>query len=186
MNPYAVVWSFIAAIGAILSLMLLIQAIADLRALGTIQNGRRAIVRGRLASEAIRLVAQAAYLLIGLAAIGTEVRNPGVWIVLTAGSAALIINSLISLYVRQAIKASSSEPLTADELLIQASEKAALVLLEAKRKADDVLDVARRTASELDRVQLERTLNRSTDAAERTAENTARIADNTAPPDDGA
>lgn len=178
MNLYVLAWCVIAFVGVVLSALLLIESEFDRRALGGMQNGRRALVRGRIASESIRLVIHTAFLGIGVPALGT----PSVFsipvLVLILGNLGLIFNSFISMYVRREVEV-PVEPMTAEELVQQAEGAAREVLETAEKAATNLVSFARRTALDLDRAEMDRTLTRH--AAERTAANTKRIADNTEP-----
>lgn len=178
MNLYVLAWCLIAAVGAVLSALLLIESEFDRRALGSMQNGRRALVRGRIASESIRLVIHTAFLGIGLPALGSETRFSLTVLILILGNLGLIVNSFISMYVRRAVEV-PVEPMTAEELVEQADGAAREVLETAEKAAERLVTFARRTALDLDRAEMERTLTRH--AVERTAENTQRIAENTDP-----
>lgn len=98
-NGPAFIWTLVAGIGAIFSARLVTQWVEELRGLGTIQNGRRLLARGRLASEVIRLVVHSAFFLLGLLFIGVPGAFGPVVVVLIAGNFLLIVNSAISLYI---------------------------------------------------------------------------------------
>lgn len=183
MNLYVLAWCVIAAVGAVLSALLLLESEFDRRALGGMQNGRRALVRGRIASESIRLVIHTAFLAIGIPALGTPTVFSINVLILILGNFGLILNSFISMYVRREVEV-PVEPMTAEELVQQAEGAAREVLETAEKAATNLVNFARRTALDLDRAEMDRTLTDRTltrHAAERTAANTKRIAENTEP-----
>lgn len=172
MNPYALAWTLIALVGAMLSIYLLLEAVRDLRSLGELNNGRRKRVTARLASEAIRLLIHVPFAIIGFAALGTPTGALS-WtiVILIGGNVGLIANSLIAVYVQRLEPSSTS-----------VAEASARDLIEVARlAAEEILDVASRAAEQLKQAEMTESLERGADAAERTAVNTQRIAENTEP-----
>jgi hypothetical protein len=177
MNPYVAAWTLIATIGVLFSLILGIESILDLRALGDVKNGRRWHVRGRIASEAIRFIVHGAFLVLGVALISAPTGDPSpLVIVLLFGNVLLIVNSAIAFYIRRVTEARPPA-----QILAQAEQTAGDLLDTAKLAATDLVDLAAREADSLRRE--EPAVTRVADAAERTAVNTERIAENTEPRD---
>jgi hypothetical protein len=171
MNPYVLTWTLVSFTGIVLSLVLLIEASLDIRALEGIQNGRRLYARGRMLSEFIRLIMHSGFFLIGLASLFAPNNGLSVTVmVLIGGNILLIVNSGIAWYIRrQAIHQDHA----ASTLEAEAIQTALELRETADKAAERLLELATLTANiNSDRV---------TTAAERTAENTARIAENTDP-----
>jgi hypothetical protein len=171
MNPYVLVWTLVSAAGVVLSILLLLEASLDIRALEGIRNGRRLYARGRAISEAIRLIMHSGFFLIGLTVLFSPTRGPSlIVLVLIGGNILLIVNSIIAWYVRhEAIH----EDRAASDLETEAVATALALRETADKAAERLLELATLTANiHGDRV---------TEAAERTADNTARIAENTDP-----
>jgi hypothetical protein len=162
MNPYVLVWTLVSAAGVVLSILLLLEASLDIRALEGIRNGRRLYARGRAISEAIRLIMHSGFFLIGLTVLFSPTRGPSLIV--------LVVNSIIAWYVRhEAIH----EDRAASDLETEAVATALALRETADKAAERLLELATLTANiHGDRV---------TEAAERTADNTARIAENTDP-----
>ena len=173
MNPYVLTWTLVSAAGILLSGVLLIESVLDLAALKGIGNGRRVHVIGRIASEGIRLVIHCGFLYIGLKALDSPVSPGGpsqTVLVLITGNALLIIASLIAWVVR---RRGGPHGMTALELEAEAVETAIRLRETADRAALRLLELAAHTQRQTD--------TRVAVAAEETAENTSRIADNTDP-----
>lgn len=177
MNGPALAWTVTAAIGGLLSALLLVEATLDLRALGPLKNGRRVRVRGRLLSEGLRFAVHVGFFCIGVDALDNP-PSPLTWqvAVLIGGNVGLIANSLIALYL-QRLEVRRTDPVAAEVLVAEAEATATEILRTAQVAAEQLLLLAERTAAAQDRSELER----GADAAERTADNTDRIAANTEP-----
>jgi hypothetical protein len=171
MNPYVLVWTLVSAAGVVLSILLLIESALDIRALKGIGNGRRLYAQGRTVSEVIRLIIHGGFMLIGLGALFAPTSGPSVIVlVLIGGNVLLIVNSAIAWYVRH--KAITLDR-AASTLEAEAVATALALRETADKAAERLLELATLTANiHGDRV---------TEAAERTADNTARIAENTDP-----
>jgi hypothetical protein len=98
-----VAWTATACIGAALSAYLLVQALLDLQALGGVRNGRRWRVWGRILQEGIRLSIHVPFALLGFALLSQDIQprlSFTVWVLLW-GNLGLVVNSLVSVYVRR-------------------------------------------------------------------------------------
>jgi hypothetical protein len=175
MSGLVVAWTVINVLGVALSVYLAIEALIDLRALEGLSNGRRKRTWARLASECVRLVIHTGAIVLGVVAMLDLIEGWMVSSFLIVLAVLLIVNSLIQVYKTQL------EP-SADSL---AKAAAIDLLATAEDAAERILDVARAAAAELKRIEVERSVNRVAEAAEATADNTARIAANTEP-DGGA
>lgn len=175
MNPYVAAWTGIAIAGAVLSAILLAESVLDLRALGhDIRNGRRWHVRGRIASEAIRLVVHSAFAIVGLFVLGAPTRPPNpVILVLIGGLFLLIVNSVIAYYIRRV----TERRLTTAEIEAEAILVAEQLRVTAEAAAARLLDLAELTALAMPASDVAR----AADAAEATAIHAERIAENTTP-----
>jgi hypothetical protein len=98
-----VAWTATACIGAALSAYLLVQALLDLQALGGVRNGRRWRVWGRILQEGIRLSIHVPFALLGFALLSQDIqpRLSFTVYVLLWGNLGLVVNSLVSVYVRR-------------------------------------------------------------------------------------
>lgn len=98
MSPVAI-WITISSLGSILSILSVVDAVADYRSLGDIQNGRRIYARGRVGREAVRLVVQVLATIAGFAALDNA---PDVWfpsrIALIICVSGMTLNSAMSLW----------------------------------------------------------------------------------------
>ena len=171
MNPYVLVWTTVSFVGIVLSLVLLIEASLDIRALEGIRNGRRLYATGRMVSEAIRLIIHTGFFLIGLTVLFSPTSGPSlIVLVLIGGNILLILNSVIAWYVRHR---AINQDRAASTLEAEAIATALALRETADIAAERLLELATLTANiHSDRV---------TEAAEQTAQNTARIAENTDP-----
>jgi hypothetical protein len=170
MNPFVLTWTLISASGIVLSVLLLIESILDLRALTGVGNGRVLHAKGRIASESIRLVIHSGFLTIGILALDSPTRASLSIFVLIGANALLILKSIIAWYIR---RAAGHFGLSAAEVEAEAVETALRLRETADAAAVRLLELAARTASSVN-PELQR-------AAERTAENTEQIARNTDP-----
>lgn len=170
MNPFVLVWCLISAAGVVLSLLLLLESILDLRALAGVGNGRVLHVKGRIASESIRLVIHTSFLAVGILALDTPARGSLTIYVLIGANALLIVKSAIAWYIR---RAAGDYGLTSAEMEAEAVETALRLRETADAAAVRLLELAARTAAAVT-PDLQR-------AADETAANTAEIAENTRP-----
>ena len=98
-------WTLIAVAGAILSMLGALDASRDLRALGTIANGRRLLALGDLRRELIRLSIQVVWTLIGLESALHGGAEPSLGVILLMGTnAALAISTLLDLHDRARLR----------------------------------------------------------------------------------
>lgn len=167
MNPYAAAWTIGAVIGAILSVVLLVESELDRRSLEAGDRAGRAHTFGRMAQEGIRLSVHIPFALIGFLALDSPVspEGAGITLVLLYGNVAFIFNSLIAFAVRRAVGRTWAQTMAA------AAEVAAAKLLDtAEVAAERLSGVADDTAVKL---------GTAADLAERTAAATERTADNT-------
>ena len=88
-------WVLLAGAGSIVSGWNTFDAYLDLRALGSLSNGRRIIAVGWARREAIRCGVQFLWLLLGLSALGRDVAlAPGI-VVLLATNLALLVSTIL-------------------------------------------------------------------------------------------
>lgn len=182
-------WTYVAAVGILLSVYLSYQALRDLWALRGTKNGRRLRVLGRLSQESLRLLVHSAFFFIGVRALeraGAAPADVTVY-VLIGGNVCFILNSLIAVYVMRRAEFPPPSSLTPEQMAARAEEAARLLLSEAHGAAQELLDLAAVAASERQRVEasrmsvaIERTADadeRNADASERTADATERLAE---------
>lgn len=170
MNPFVVTWVLLSASGIILSLLLLVESLLDLRSLVGIGNGRVIHAKGRIASELLRLVIHGGFLFIGLPSLSAPTQFSVTILVLIAANGLMIVNSLIAWYVR---RAAGDFGMTSAEIEAEAVETALRLRETADKAAVRLLELAARTAAAVS-PELQR-------AADETAENTKQIAENTDP-----
>lgn len=181
MNPFVLTWTLLSAAGIILSLLLLVESTLDLRSLSGVGNGRVMHAKGRIVSEAIRLLVYGGFLAIGIPALESPTHVSATTGVLIGANALLILNSLVSWYVR---RAAGDFGMTSAEMEAEAVETALRLRETADKAALRLLELAARTASAVNTDTAERTAadqKRSADASERAADAAERTAENTAP-----
>ncbi len=114
----ALVWTLVALLGAIVSLIGVADGLGDLRALHGEANGRRRLARGYLRGETIRLFIQLSWVSVGGLALLDD--RPGMWslgaVVVIAGVAGLMLNSILDRldrrFVRRYLQRADSRPET--------------------------------------------------------------------------
>lgn len=90
------IWTAIAFLGALIAAWNTLDAWADLRALGSLSNGRRLIARGWVRRELVRLFIQVSWALIGFLSLSTASGEVNLIVVLLlATNAALTLNTIL-------------------------------------------------------------------------------------------
>lgn len=170
MNPYVLAWVVTACAGALLSSVLLVESVLDLRALGKIRNGRRIRVWGRMAQEGVRMSVHVPFAIIGILALDTPVDAATTVsvLVLLYGNVSFIANSVVAMVVRRIADSVQPEVAAAVAQRVIATADAAAVQLLAT--ADEAASRLTSAAGEVQDIAT---------SAKHTALNTERIADNT-------
>jgi hypothetical protein len=89
------IWTLTAALGALIAIWNTLDAWTDLRALGSLSNGRRLIAVGWVRREAVRVFVQASWAFIGFLALPTASDDVSlIAVLLVATNVALAANTI--------------------------------------------------------------------------------------------